>query len=99
MKKQELKQIIKEEIQKSLNKNNKNELVYAVIVNDGEYEQTIYIKNISNEDELKKIASSKTELKPKKIKIIKLGIFSELDNEEKILFKNNVAVFEPESID
>jgi hypothetical protein len=71
----------------------------SLLVNDGEYEQTIYIKNISNEDELKKIASSKTELKPKKIKIIKLGIFSELDNEEKILFKNNVAVFEPESID
>jgi hypothetical protein len=34
-----------------------------------------------------------------KTKIIKLGIFSELDNKEKALFKNNVAVFEPESID
>jgi hypothetical protein len=99
MKKSELKQIIREEIQKSQNENNKNELVYAVIVNDGEYEQTIYIKNISNKDELKKIALSKTELKPKKIKIMKLGIFSELDNEEKVLFKNNVATFEPESID
>jgi len=80
----------------------KNELVYAVVINDGEYEQVIYIKNVSDKDELKKIALSKTEIKPhKKIKITKLGVvFSELDDEEKELFKNgDVAVFEPESMD
>jgi hypothetical protein len=81
---------------------NENELVYAVVINDGEYEQVIYIKNVSDKDELKKIALSKTEIKPhKKIKITKLGVvFSELDDEEKELFKNgDVAVFEPESMD
>ena len=96
MKKSELRQIIKEEVNKVLN----DSVVFSVKIDDGEYEQVIYIKNTYDKKELKQIALSKTQLKPKNIKISKLSVpFSELDSEEKNLFQGNIAVFEPESID
>lgn len=79
-------------------KNNNNPTVTAVTLSDKEYEQTFYIKNITNKEELKKLSLSKTTLQPKKIKYMKLGKFSDLDEYEKEQFEGDIAIFEPESL-
>ena len=85
-----------------LNENKDNEIVYSVKLIDSEYEyeQVIYVKGISNKKELRKIGLENTEFEnPKKIIYNKLWSFDELDETEKEMFNNNIAIFEPEPVE